>query len=428
MTVKNPLFYVQNIARWLGYGGSSQGTGEQLPGPLTVRQGVPVEVGEDLAMTVSAWWGAVRLLAETVAGVPLHVYQMKRGQWIENPEDELTTLLTIRPNPHMTAQDFWESTMLNLASRGNGYASILRNSVGQPIGLYPMAAQQVQPIVLKDGSGWYIYTYDGLQTMMAEADVLHFRIFGNGRVGLSPLQYGAMAVGVAAAADQYAGTFFQRGGKPGGVLRIDRVLTPQQRREVRENFKEIHEGSDSAHKLFVLEAGMQYQQVQLNPEQLQMIASRKYGVKDMARFFGVPAFLLNESEGSTSWGTGLEQQMLGFYSLTISPYCRRIAATCHAKLVPVEQQRKRKIAFDYDELMGTDMRTRAEYYTKLRSNGIMSANEVRERLGMPKSIEVNADKLLIQGAMEPIETVGNQPEPAPAPGPIPLPNLTTQVD
>lgn len=399
----------------MGYGGSSQASGEQLPGPLTVRQGVPVPVTEDTALSVSAVFGAVRLLAETVAGIPIHVYSRKKGQWVDNPDDELLTLLQVAPNPHMTAQDFWEAVMMNLALRGNGYAAILRNSMGMPIGLYPMAAQQVQPIVMRDGTGWYIYTFDGIQTVFNEEDVLHFRIMGNGRIGLSPLQYGAMAMGVGAAADQYAGTFFQRGGKPGGVLRIDRILTPKQREEVRASFKDVHEGVDSAHKLFVLEAGMQYQQVQLNPEDLQMIESRKFAVKDIARFFGVPAFLLNESEGSTSWGTGLEQQMLGFYGLTIRPYCTRIAATCHMKLVPLPDRRKRKIAFDYDELMSVDMRSRAEYYTKLRNAGIMTGNEVREKILLPKSTELNADALLVQGAMVPLAKVGEKPPAPPAP-------------
>jgi HK97 family phage portal protein len=422
VNVKSPFFYVNNLARWLGFGGSAQASGEQFSGPLQGIRGVPVQLTEDSAMAVSAVFGAVRILAETVSGVPLHLYRMKKGQWIDDPEDELTTILTYAPNPHMTAQDFWESMMFNLGLRGNAYAYIMRNTLGMPIGLYPMASQQVQPIVLKDGSGWYIYTYDGEQTMFGEEDVLHIRIFGNGRVGLSPLQYGAMSMGVAVAADQYSGQFFSRGGKPGGVLQIDRLLTQKQRQEIRENFKEVHEGADAAHKLFVLEAGMKYQQVQLKPEDLQMIESRRYNVKDVARFFGVPAFLLNESEGSTSWGTGLEQQMLGFYGLTIAPYCRRIASTCHMKLIPLAERRKRKIGYDYDELMAVDLRTRAEYYTKLRSNGIITANEVRLKLGLPLSTEKNSDSLLVQGAMMPLAKVG-ETKPTPNPSGSPLPNL-----
>jgi HK97 family phage portal protein len=297
--------------------------------------------------------------------------------------------------------------------------------MGMPIGLYPLAAAQVQPIVLSDGSGWYVYTLDGVQTMHAEEDVLHFRIFGNGRVGLSPLQYGALSMGIASASDQYAGQFFTRGGKPGGVLRIDRILTPKQRAEVREAFKEVHEGTDAAHKLFVLEAGMQYQQVQLAPEALQMIETRKFSVNDVARFWGVPAFLLNQSEGSTSWGTGLEQQMLGFYNLTIRPYTLRIAAGLRAKLVPVEQQRRKKIAYDFDELLAVDLRSKAEYYTKLASNGIMTRNEIRERLLLPQSVDKNADALTLQSAMVPLSKIGEKAS-APLPKPEGTENVGTQ--
>lgn len=216
-------------------------------------------------------------------------------------------------------------------------------------------------------------------------------------------------MGIAAASDQFAGAFFKRGGKPGGVLRIDRILTPKQREEVRASFKEVHEGSDNAHKLFVLEAGMQYQQVQLAPEDVQMIETRSFSVTDVARFFGVPGFLLNASEGSSNWGTGIEQQMLGFYNLTIRPYTVRIAATLRTKLIPLEQQRRRKVAYDFDELLAVDMRAKAEYYSKLVSNGIMTRNEVRDRLLLEPHEDERANALTVQSAMVPLERMGMAP-------------------
>lgn len=409
MASKTPVLLFQNLMRFMGFGGSSQHTGEQLPGPVSQPQGTPVNVTEDVALCLSAVFGCVRILAETVAAMPILCYVLRGGKWVEDPSDELYTILQVQPNPHMTAVEFWEAVMLNLVLRGNGYAKIMRNSLGMPIGLYPMAAAQVQPIVLKDGSGWYIYTLDGEQVMCAAEDVLHFRIFGNGRIGLSPLQYGARTFGIASASDQYAGTFFMRGGKPGGVLTIDRILTPKQRAEVREAFKEVHEGSDNAHKLFVLEAGMKYQQVQLDPEALQMIETRKFSIKDIARFWGVPAFLLNESEGSTSWGTGLEQQMLGFYNLTVRPYTIRIAAQLRSKLIPLAQQRRRKLAYDFDELMAVDLRAKAEYYSKLVANGIMSRAEVRDRLMLPQHTDPQAGALTVQSAMVPLSMMGKAP-------------------
>lgn len=257
-----PSILFQRLFRFAGFGGSAQYTGEQTPGPHSPAQ-PPVRVTEDSALALSAVFGAVRIIVETVAGIPLLAYVLRGGQWVEEASDELYALLQVRPNPHMTHIDFWEAVLLNLCLRGNGYALILRNDIGMPIAVYPLAAAQMQPIVLKDGTGWYIYNLDGVQTMYAEEDILHFRIFGNGRVGLSPLEYGAMSMGLASAADKYAGNFYQRGAKPGGVLQIDRILTPKQRSELRESFKEVHESVDNAHKLFVLEAGMKYQQVQL---------------------------------------------------------------------------------------------------------------------------------------------------------------------
>lgn len=404
-----PVILFQNLMRFMGFGGTSQYSGEQMPGPLTRDAAVPINVTEDVALALSAVFGCCRLITETVATMPMYPYVLRKDQWVEDTTDELYMVLQVQPNPHMTAVEFWEAVILNLVLRGNGYATIMRNSVGTPIGLYPMAASQIQPIVLKDGSGWYLYTLDGEQTMISEEDMLHFRIFGNGRIGLSPLQYGALSMGIAGAADRYAGTFYQRGGKPGGVLTIDRVLTPKQREDLRANFKEVHENVDNAHKLFVLEAGMKYQQVQLDPEALQMIETRRFSTKDVARFFGVPAFLINESEGSTSWGTGLEQQMLGFYNLTIRPYTLRIAAQLRSKLIPLAQQRRRKLAYDFDELLAVDMRAKADYYAKLVANGIMTRNEVRDRLLLARHTDTQADALTAQSAMVPLSKLGAQP-------------------
>ena len=410
-----PSILFQNIYRFMGFGGSSQYSGEQGVGPHQ-RPTTAVRVTEDSALSLSALFGAVRIIVETVSGIPMYCYALRGGQWVQNDSDELYSLLQLRPNPHMTYLDFWEAVLFNLVLRGNGYALILRNDLGMPIGLYPLAASQVQPLVLKDGTGWYIYNLDGVQTMYAEDDIVHFRIFGNGRVGLSPLEYGAVSLGLASAADTYAGTFYQRGAKPGGVLQIDRILNPKQRAELRESFKEVHEGVESAHRLFVLEAGMKYQQVQLSPEDAQLIETRKFNIKDVSRFLGVPAFLLNESEGSTSWGTGLEQQMLGFYNLTIRPYTLRIAATLRQKLIPLEQQRRRKVAYDFDELLAVDLRAKAEYYTKLGANGIMTSNEIRDRLLLPRHPDANADVLKVQGAMIPIGKMGQAPAKEPSKG------------
>lgn len=394
----------------MGFGGSSQYSGEQLPGPPSGNPAaVPMPVTEDVAMSLSAVFGCTRLLAETVAGIPMYCYKLKGGKWLLDEDAELQTVLQVRPNQYMTHVEFWEAVLFNLVLRGNGYAYIMRNDLGMPIGLYPLAASQMQPFVLKDGTGWYLFNMDGEQTMYSEDDILHFRIFGNGRIGLSPLQYGALSMGVAAASDRYAGSFFARGGKPGGVLTIDRVLTPKQREEVRANFKEVHEGVDSAHRLFVLEAGMKYQAVQMKPEDLQMIETRKFSVKDVARFFGVPAFLLNESEGSTSWGSGLEQQMLGFYNLTVRPYTTRIAAGCRMKLIPLAEQRKRKVGYDFDELLGADLKTKADYYTKLISNGIATRDEARYKLNMEPSTDPFAKVLTVQSAMIPLDKMGSVP-------------------
>lgn len=400
--------FLQSVFRSAWWGATAQTEGQQRTGPVSPQSGL-ASLSEDAALSVSAFFAGVRILVETVSGIPLYIEKKKGGQWVEDPDDELFTLLQLRPNPWMTHVDFWEAILFYLATRGNGYAYIARNELGMPVALYPLAAPQVATMVLADGSTWYIYTADGKQNGYSSDDVLHFRLFGNGRVGLSPLEYGAVSLGLANGADLYASRFFQRGGKPGGVLSMDKILTPAQRKEMRESFAEVQDGVDGAHRLLVLEAGMKYTQTQLSPESLQLLQARQFSVRDVGRFLNVPAFLLNEEAGTTSLGSGLEQQVLGFRSFTIKPYTTRISATLRSKLIPLADQRRKRVTYNYDELIAVDLKAKAEYYSKLVANGGITSNEMRTALGWPLSLDKYANALRVQGAMIPLELMGEKP-------------------
>jgi HK97 family phage portal protein len=408
------------LSRMFGVGGTSQQRGQQIPGPGRYDQpGAGIPVYEANALQVSALWGCVRILTETIGTLPFFLYEKgEDGEMILAENHPLYIVLKSRPNRFMTATEFLETMQANLVLKGNAYGVIDRNGRGDVIALYPMAADQVLVNVLPDGEVVYLYRTDGQVLALAAENVLHVKLFGNGVIGLSPLEYARNSLGLAIASDQYAANFFSKGGKPGGLLTYDKVLTDPQREAIKKNFSEMHEGIENAHKLFVLEAGMKYERVQITPQDAQIMDARRYSVADVSRFFGVPLFMLNETDKSTSWGTGLEQQMIGFFTITIRPYLRRWEDAVEAKCLRGAERAKYQARFLFEGLLRADSAGRAEFYSKMVTNGIMTRAEVRAKENLPK-IRGNAEVLTVQSALVPLDKLGEkQPAPA-APGAMP---------
>lgn len=377
------------VTRWFGASGIDQGRGQQLPLPRSYAYRTPSTVTTDTALQLSSVWACTRLLSETVASLPLNLYrENKNGSPSLMSDDPLYAVLHDRPNSMMTSLEFREAMMTNLVLLGNAYARIQRqgeteSSLGGAItGLWPIPAGQMSPEVLLDGSVVYIHTTEQGTKVYAKDRILHIKLFGNGLVGLSPLGYARNCIGAAIAMDERAATFFANGAKPSGVLMVDKVLTTEQRKAIRDNFAELETGNED--RLFVLEAGAKYEQTSISPQDSQLLESRRFQLEDVCRFFGVPSFLVNDTEKTTTWGSGIEQMMLGFYTLTMRPYLERWeAAMYNALLTPAQRAQGYYIEFDFDSLLRADMTGRANYYSQMVQNGILNRNEVRARENLP---------------------------------------------
>jgi HK97 family phage portal protein len=295
--------------------------------------------------------------------------------------------------------------MLNLVLHGNAYARIERNGRGEVVALIPMAASQMEVRLLNDGTVIYAYTVDSHTAVIAAENVMHIKIWGNGLVGMSPLTYARNTIGLGLAEESYANRYFTNGGKPGGILTIDQVLKKEQRDAIKKMWKAQVEGTENAHKLLLLEAGMEYKQIQLNPEDMQMMDARRFQVEDIARFMGVPSVLIN-AQNTTTWGSGIEQIMLGFYNLNLRPYLERWEQALERSLLKPKDRAGFQIEFDFERLLRGDMRSRSAYYSQLVQNGLLTRNEGRSRLGLSRSDDENADTLTIQVNMSPIEDIG----------------------
>lgn len=395
------MAFWQNIWSWLGGSGSSRNAGNQISGPMGYATASPVEVNEDSAMQLSAVWACVRLLSETVASLPVNVYRKTpKGRELA-PGHWLSLLMARKPNRYQTKVEFFETLMLNLALHGNAYAKITKVG-GQIRSLLPLMASQIETKLLPDGSVVHLYHADGNVDVLSSESVWHVKLYGNGIVGKSPLAFGRNMFGIAQAAEQSVSKIYANGGKPSGVLSFDRLLTPAQRASVRENFATLTTGADD--RLLVIEQGVKFDAVSMSPQDIELLASRKHQIDEIARWFGVPSILINQNEGTTTLGSSAAEIISGFYKLNLRPYLERIEASVKTWLFTPDEANQYEFEFDFEGLLRTDLKTRLEGYRTAVAGTILTPNEARAIEGWPR-VE-GGDVLLSQVNMTPIDKLG----------------------
>ena len=387
---------------WIGWGGTlGENTGKQQPRASGSLVDGATALAPDGAMQLSTVWACVWILANTVASLPLFVYANAGGKRELARDELLYQLLHDSPNSRMTPVEFWAAMLLNLLLRGNAYARIERNQSGDAIALWPMSADQVEVHVLEDGSLVYLYRVGSNVAVLAEHNVLHIKDIGNGTIGLDRLDHMRCTTTEAANAQSAASSLFANGGKPSGILMLDRVLKQEQREAIRRNFSSMAEGSTS--RLVVLEADMKYQQVTLTPEDQELLETRRFTVEELCRWFGVPPVLVGHSN-VTAWGSGIEQLIDGFYKFTIRPALVRIEQAVTKRVLTPAQRARLTVEFSFDALLRASLKDRMEIYAKGAQNGIVTRNECRQLENLPP-VE-GADQLTAQTNLAPLHMLG----------------------
>lgn len=390
-----------------GWAGTSGGALAERRGRQLVQPSAPlvpdtVRHGPDAALQLSTVWACIDLLASLIASLPLFTYvvdgqgrrQLARGT-------RLFSLLHDSPNARMTPLEFGRAMALNLELRGRAYARIDRAANGEAVALWPMPADQVESMVLPDGSMVYAYRLGADVAVLAADNVLHLKGLGNGTEGLAKLEFMRGTVHEAASAQGAASRLFTNGGKPTGVLMVDHVLKADQRTALRERFAEMQSGAFA--RLFVLEADMKYQQLSLTPEEQQLLETRQYSVEELCRWFGVPPVLVHHSN-VTTWGSGVEQILDGFYKLQVRPRLVAIEQAITKRVLTPAQRARYSVEFSFDALYRASAKDRAELYAKLVQNGLKTRNECRQLENDP-SIG-GADQLTAQSNLVPLHLLG----------------------
>lgn len=370
-------------------------------------------VTERSSMQMTAVYSCVRILAEAVAGLPLHLYKYNESGGKERAaENQLYFLLHDEPNPEMTSFVFRETLMTHLLLWGNAYAQLIRNGKGEVIALYPLMPNRMT--VDRDNKGRLYYQYwrgkdeaklsrDNI-VILQPSDVLHIPGLGfDGLVGYSPIAMAKNAVGMAIACEEYGAKFFANGATPGGILEHPGIVKDPAK--VRESWNAVYQGSSNAHRIVVLEEGMKYTPIGISPEQAQFLETRKFQINEIARIFRVPPHMVGDLEKSSF--SNIEQQSLEFVKYTLEPWLVRWEQAMVRSLLSKTEKEQYFIKFNVDGLLRGDYESRMNGYATARQNGWMSANDIRQLENLDRiSKKEGGDLYLINGNMTKLADAG----------------------
>ena len=371
-------------------------------------------VNERTAMQTTAVYACVRILAEAIASLPLHVYEYQDDGGKKLVHDHpLYYLLHDEPNPEMTSFVFRETLMSHLLIWGNAYAQIIRDGAGRVLGLYPLLPDKMD--VQRDDKGniYYVYSRNSDENPMFKEygnirlkaeDVLHIPGLGfDGLIGYSPIAMAKNAVGMTLACEEYGASFFANGANPGGVLEHPGVLKDPSK--VRESWNSVYRGVNNAHKIAVLEEGMKYQQIGIPPEEAQFLETRKFQINEIARLYRIPPHMVGDLDKSSF--SNIEQQSLEFVKYTLDPWVIRWEQSLQRSLLLPGEKGKYFIKLNVDGLLRGDYQSRMNGYAVGRQNGWLSANDIREMENMnPIPDEEGGNLYLINGAMTKLADAG----------------------
>ena len=370
-------------------------------------------VNQKSAMQMTAVYSCVRILSEAVASLPVHVYRYNdRGGKEKALDHPLYFLLHDEPNPEMTSFVFRETLMTHLLLWGNAYAQIIRNGKGEIVALYPLMPDRMTVDRDENGRLYYEYTMSsddahtlkGSTVRLEPRDVLHVPGLGfDGLVGYSPIAMAKNAIGLAIAAEEYGSKFYANGAAPSGVLEHPGTLKDPAK--VRDSWSETFGGSANSHKIAVLEEGMKYTPISINPNEAQFLETRKFQLNEIARIFRVPPHMVGDLEKSSF--SNIEQQSLEFVKYTLDPWVSRWEQSMIRSLLSKEEKSSYFIKFNVDGLLRGDYESRMNGYAIGRQNGWMSANDIRELENLDRiPAEQGGDLYLINGNMTKLEDAG----------------------
>ncbi len=337
-----------------------------------------VNVSANTALKVSAVFASVRILAETLASLPLILYKRQERGKTRAPDHGLYDLLKTRPNDEMTSFEYRETLMSHLALYGNAYSTIETDGRGRVRELFPLRPDNMLQIVKVDGRWAYQYQFpDGRPQWFDQSQIWHLRgLASDGRIGYSPIFLMRQAVGLGLAAESFGARFFGNDARPGVVLEHPGSLSPEAQKTLRESWVSRHGGLDKSHRVAILEEGLTVKEIGLPPEDAQFIETRKFQISEIARMYRIPPHMLADLGDATF--SNIEHQGIEFVTHTMRPWLVRWEQSIQQNLMLPADRSRFFVEFLVDSLLRGDTKSRFEAYSLARNNGWFSANDIRE--------------------------------------------------
>ena len=339
-----------------------------------------LRVTSDTAMEDSAVTACVRLIAESIASLPLIYYLRDDKGGKERARDQaLYELLRYAPNRSQTPVEFWELMVAHVLLRGNSYAKIVSSGRQAVEELLPMHPDRVFVFRAPDGRRAYQYTTDsGKQEVYLQDEIFHVPgLSFDGLSGINPIRYHRETVGLSLAAKEFGARTFGQGAHFGGVYEHPTVLSDNAYDRLKKSIDQTS-GLSGVAKTRILEEGMKFNKISMTSEDAQYLESRRFSRSEIASIFRVPPHMIGETDKSTSWGTGIEQQTIGFIVFTLIPWLTRIEQACSRDLISAPDRKRGYFAeFLLNGLMRGDSAARSAYFKSRWEVGTLSQNDIR---------------------------------------------------
>lgn len=388
-----------------------------------------VAITPELTLTLSAVWGCVWRYANVISTLPLNVMQSgEQNSATVARAHPLYTVLHDRPNIAMSSATFWKAMIASMMTWGACYARKLFSN-GVLVGLRPLRPEFMTTFMGEDGELRYKYATGGNVPVAEEFTAAELFVVidrsMDGYTGLSRIQYASNSFGLAVGAERAASLAFRNGLRVSGILTIAAWLKPDQRaayKAILDEFSGTGSGasSDKQYGVMVAENATKFEPISMKPHDVELLASRRFSVEDVCRWYDVPPILIGHSpEGQTMWGTGVEQLMLGWLKLGLRPLLVTIEQEIWRQLfTPAEQGSGLFAEFNLEGLLRGDSAARASFYSQMSQNGVYTRNEIRSRENLPPM--TGGDELTVQSNMTTLDKVGGTIPPPPPSNGVPV--------
>jgi len=368
------------------------------------------------SLRISGWFACVRIISSAIAKTPLITYRRLTEGKERALNHPVYAILHDQPNPLMTPMEYFKACQAHVLNWGNSFSMIERNGAGNVVALWPMYPSKVRMQVLPNRIWYYYRLEDGGEQQLRMEDVLHVRgLASDGIIGYSPVDLMREALGLAKVEEEYRARFFKNDARPGAIVEYPGKMTEPAYERFKRDWQETYGGLGNRFKIGFLEMGLKWHEVGVPPQTAQFLEGRKFQLEELARITGTPLVLLQSTEKSTSWGTGVAEIKRAFLENCLLDWFTEWAQRITVSVFTPAERRRYFVEHELKNYLRGDPKTEAEVLQIQRRNGIINGDEWRSIVNMNPLPGGLGKKYIVEGNMTTLAKVGSEPSPS-APG------------